>query len=94
MLDNPVNQTAEVLYALIYSESIDRVTMMRDYGVLNLTARIANLRNLYHLVVICEEIQTKNKFGRPIIYGKWRLVNKEVAKSVYLTINVINKNNR
>ncbi len=44
-LPKPTKQIEEVLYYLIKRHSINRKQMMLDTGILNVTARIANLRN-------------------------------------------------
>jgi hypothetical protein len=83
----PTNQTAEVLYELVKYGEITRRSIMSDCGILNLTARIADLRLRHGLSIICTKIQTKNKHNRAITYGCWSLENKKVAKEVYEKIN-------
>jgi hypothetical protein len=82
----PTNQTAEVLYELLQFP-ITRRSIMSDCGILNVTARIADLRLRHNLSIICTKIQTKNKHNRAITYGCWSLENKKVAKEVYDKIN-------
>ena len=87
-INKPKNQTAEVLYLLLTQKSINRLTALKDVGVLNLTARISNLRINYDLLVNCNKIETSNKFGRAIKYGEWSLkTSKSKALIVYDKIN-------
>jgi len=86
-MNAPKNQVAEVLYELITEQSITRMSIMKGTGILNLTARIADLRIRHGLNVICDKVNTKNKHGRPISYGSWRLLNKKIAISKYDKIN-------
>lgn len=86
-MKKPNNQTAEVLYELIKKSAITRMSIMTQTGILNLTARIADLRIRYGINVICDKVLTKNKHGRPISYGKWRLFDKKSAALLYDKIN-------
>jgi hypothetical protein len=63
------------------------MTIMKSTGILNLTARIADLRIRHGIDIICDKINTKNKHGRPISYGSWRLNDKKIATSKYKKIN-------
>lgn len=87
-LPPPTNQTAEVLNLLITKKTITRQSVFQDTGILNLTARLSDLRNA-GLKIICEAVQVQNKFGRKIQYGKWKIEGDEheVIK-LYKTINL------
>lgn len=82
-LPKPTKQIEEVLYYLIKRHTINRRQMMLDTGILNVTARIANLRNKYNLTIDCNMLPVVNKFGRPIKYGLWRLENKQEGIDLY-----------
>jgi len=88
-LNLPKNQTAEVLHELIMHHDITRGSAITNLGILNITARIANLRIKHDIPVICTKVMTINKFGRGISYGKWSLLerDKEYAVEVYNRIN-------
>jgi len=89
-MTQPKNQTAEVLYELLNNAPITRASILRSTGVLNPTARIADLRIRYGVNVTCEKINTKNKFLRPISYGSWSIkgeLETTKAKNVYESIN-------
>jgi hypothetical protein len=45
MLKKPTTQTQEMLYLLLKRKSITRMQVLNECGMLNPTARIANLRN-------------------------------------------------
>ena len=87
-IQQPTNQLAEILAELLIVKTITRKSAMQ-LGVLNLTARISTLRLKYNIDVVCVEISTKNKFGRPISYGKWHVANVDYAYTQY--VNKINK---
>lgn len=84
-MNQPKNQNAEVLYELLNNSFIDRRQMMADTGILNLTARIANLRNRFGLNIKCESRQVINKHGRTVTYGRWFIPTLDLphARKVY-----------
>ena len=89
-MKKPTNQLQEVLFELLQKKSIDRMSIMKNTGILNVTARIAELRNKYGVPVKCEKYKLLNKHGRPISYGIWSLTNKNEANTIY---NNLTKNN-
>lgn len=91
-INKPTNQRAEVLYLLIKHDCINRRDVLLDTGILNVTARIANLRNSHQIAIDCKRIETKNKFGRKISYGQWSISKRICALTNVLKIyNKINK---
>lgn len=88
VLTSPVNQMSEVLYELITRDNITRMEFFQSTGILNVTARIANLRIKYDLDIVCKDINIRNKHGRIVTYGQWSLPDKEKGKEVYLQINI------
>lgn len=86
-MKKPTNQTAEVLYELIKKSAITRMSIMHQTGILNLTARIADLRNKFGIVVLCDKVKITNKHGRKTDYGKWRLENKKIGIALYNKVN-------
>lgn len=86
-LSKPRNQIAEVLFELITKETITRKSILQSCGILNVTSRIADLRIRHNVDVKCQEIETTNKHGRNITYGKWYLSEKEKE-------NILEKYNR
>lgn len=86
-LENPKNQTAEVLYMLLKEDFITFKYSFEMSGMINLSARISNLRLDHELEIPCVQIKTTNKFGRPIRCGSWSLTNKEIGLEVYNKIN-------
>lgn len=81
-LRQPVDQTSEVLYYLLTRGEINRRDILLECGILNLTARIAGLRNTYALDVVCDKIQTTNKFGRKVDFGVWSLSEEDSERAV------------
>jgi len=88
LIEKPKNQLAEVLYEMLVVGKITRKSAMM-FGVLNVTSRIAELRSNYNIDVVCVEMPTKNKFGRPVQYGIWHVADKDYAFDRY--VNKINK---
>lgn len=86
-LPKPKTQLTELLYLLIKRYKISRLELLRDTGMLNPTARIADLRNKHNLDVSCNSINVANKFGRKVKYGEWYVSDKEKAINLYLKIN-------
>lgn len=76
-LQKPGSQLEEVLYYLIKRDSISRKQIMFDCGILNLPARIGDLRHNHCLDIKLTSVKTKNKFGREITYGQYSLRDKE-----------------
>lgn len=89
-MQSPTNQTAEVLFEILNNPSISRKEILISTGVLNPTARIADLRIRYGLNISCERISVLNKFSRRISYGKWSIKGEleiERAKVIYNKVN-------
>jgi len=77
----PETQLQEVLYLLITNKSITRLEATR-YGILNLPARIYDLRKLNVDIIIKNNI-CKNKFGRTVNYATYILVNLQESLTIY-----------
>lgn len=86
-LNTPKNQTAEILFCLLNYDYISFRSIFEETGIINLSARISNLRLDYGLQIPCKEVEVKNKFGRKIRYGTWNLQNKDLGRIVYSQIN-------
>ena len=82
-LNNPLTQLQEVLYELLSKESISVKQMMADTGILNIKARISDLRLKYNLSIDTEMVKVQNKYGRKVSFGQWRLTDKETALLTY-----------
>lgn len=87
IMKSPKNQTAEVLFELINNSFITRKSILIDTGILNLTARIADLRIRHNLGVMCQKVEALNKHNRKVQYGKWYVQDKNYAIEVYSKIN-------
>jgi len=81
----PESQIQEVLFELLSRLYIDRKTMMLSSGILNLTARITNLRNK-GVKIISNKIKSVNKYGREITFCQWSLENKKEAFIEYMEL--------
>jgi hypothetical protein len=63
--------------------------MMADTGILNIKARISDLRLKYNLSIDTEMVKVQNKYGRKVSFGQWKLTDKETA---LLTYNKLQEN--
>jgi hypothetical protein len=83
-MERPKNQLAEVLYVLLHAPqtSLDII----QNGVLSPTSKISQLR-ARGVQVLCDNINTRNKFGRKISYGVFSILNKDESIEVYNQIN-------
>lgn len=86
-LENPKNQKAEVLFLLIERELVTYYSIFKDTGIINLSARISDLRLDHNLPIPCTFVKAVNKFGRNMRYGSWKLLNKELGIEIYKKIN-------
>ena len=76
-LKPPKNQKAEVLYELLTQEKITFKSVFLKTGIVEINARISDLRLDYGLIIPCNWIKTINKHNRKIRYGSWKLMDKE-----------------
>lgn len=86
-MKKPKNQKAEVLYELIKRKSINRMQIMQECGILNVTAIISILRLDYNLPIKTTDIAAINKHGRAVQYAHWSLTDKVMGKEIYEIIN-------
>lgn len=91
-MNAPVNQTAEVLFEILNNDSVSRKDILISTGVLNPTARIADLRIRYGVVITCENIKVRNKFSRLVKFGMWSIQGKENIEKAHDVYNQINTN--
>lgn len=88
---NPTNQTAEVLYEILNNVSVSRKDILISTGVLNPTARIADLRIRHGLNITCERTSVRNKFSRKISYGLWSIKGEDDIEKAHGVYNQIIK---
>lgn len=86
-LKKPNNQLAEVLYLLLKNKSVTRRSALLDTGILNVPARIMDLRNIHHIPIVLTRVSAVNKFGRGVNYGSWSILNKANLEDKYNAIN-------
>lgn len=67
-----MTQKEEVLLYLQQNGSMTRLEAMSELGILNVTARIADLRKEGYNIK-ANLIAVKNKFGRTVKYADWIL---------------------
>jgi len=82
-LKQPNSQLTEVLYYLLKRKYINFKQIYFDTGILNLSARLSDLKLEHDLPIKLNKVKTTNKFGRKIEYGTWALLNKEKGLEVY-----------
>jgi hypothetical protein len=81
-MTKPKNQMMELLYYLIKKNNVTTKSIQNDLFILNVTSGITYLRK-YGCNIHCDYVHTKNRYGRPIKYGKFTLLNKDHAIKIY-----------
>ena len=82
-LSKPTSQISEVLYYLLTRKLICRRSIMFDAYILNVPARLSELRNHYNVDIDIIETKRTNKFGRRVAYANWFLTDTVHALETY-----------
>ncbi len=82
-MKQPQSQLQEVLYFLLTRKTISCRQMMFDTYILNLSARLSDLKLDHGIEIKMTKTHRTNKFDRKISYGTWGLVDREHALEVY-----------
>ena len=85
-LPTPKNQTAEILYELLTNKEVTFYSCYSQTGIINLGARISDLRKMYHLDIETSKLDKFNKHGRKTHPGIYKLLDKEQGLLVYKKI--------
>jgi hypothetical protein len=85
-MTKPNNQRAELLHLLITKDNVTTKFIQTHLFILNVTSVITYLRRK-GCNILCNSIQTKNRYGRSVKYGRFNLLNKSEAKKLYNQIN-------
>ena len=82
-LNPPITQRAEALYLLIqeHPRGVTRAKAMSMAGILNYPACIQSIREK-GVPVVCDRVETINRFGRDVSYGVYRIPDKAFKKAV------------
>jgi len=83
VLSRNCTDKVKVLYYLLKSESINYNDFHAKTKMINLSARIADLRNDHFLDIPCTTVKYKNEFGKSKSYGSWKLINKDKGIELY-----------
>lgn len=83
-MKQPKTQQAEVLYLLL--QGTQTTLTLTKYGICNPTSAMTHLRRK-GVTILCDNYKLLNKFGRPITYGKFNILNKTEATKIYNKIN-------
>jgi hypothetical protein len=78
----PINQQMEVLAYLLAKDNATTKDIQRDCHVLNVTAKISELRK-YGVNISCSQVKAKNKYGRQINFGMYKICNLAESKIIY-----------
>ncbi len=73
-----LTQCDRVLRHLEDYGSIDPMTAIREYGIMRLASRIADLKGRGHNIV-AERATGRNRYDEPTSYCVYRLAHKEVT---------------
>ena len=82
-LKKPNSQISEVLYYLLTRQSISVRQILFEAYILNLSARLSELRHQHNIGLKMIKTHRTNKFKRPVSYGTWRLTDKVHALETY-----------
>ena len=88
-LKKPINQLSEVLFYLITKKYITFSQIHQETGIINLSARLSDLKISHNLPIKLNNVKTTNKFGRKIEFGSWCLQDK--IKGIEIYNEIINK---
>ena len=86
-LKDPTTQLTEVLHALLTNETITVNSIMSELKIINLSARISDLRDKHDLYLPCVLVHTSNKWKRKVRYGTWSLRAKVKGLKLYNKLN-------
>ncbi len=88
MLDKPHNPTSAVLRELLafYNKGTSRRWLEQATDILNVPDVIMNLRRK-GIEISTTMVKSKNKFGRPVSYGIYHLLDFKIAVEYYKKIN-------
>jgi hypothetical protein len=82
----PKNQSAELLHTLLTNKSVTTRYIQQHLYILNVTSAMTALRHK-GVQIVCDYVQTKNRYGRPVRYGKFNVLNKAESTKIYNQIN-------
>lgn len=87
----PTTQLQKVLYELLVRDKITQLELVKKYFILNVTARISDLRNDYGIYVRCEKKTIKNKFKRSVNIGLYYIPKDEKVDALIKYQEMIKK---
>tara|TARA_R110000796_G_scaffold120506_3_gene234668 strand:+ start:4361 stop:4684 length:324 start_codon:yes stop_codon:yes gene_type:complete len=83
----PKNQRLEVFYLLLnHPEGLSRKDFMDMAYVMNAPNCVSILRRK-GVSILTEDIQRVNKFGRPVTYCIYKIVDRKIAEVQYSALN-------
>jgi hypothetical protein len=85
-MNRPVNQLAELLHLLLTKKDVTTRFIQKDLFILNVTSGISYLRSK-GCHIVCDYIHIRNRYGRPVKFGKFNLINKNDAIKIYNQLN-------
>jgi hypothetical protein len=85
-MTKPKNAQMELLHYLLTRKQVTTRDIQRELFILNVTATISMLRRK-GVQILCENVKTRNRYGRPVNYGKFSILNKNQSKDIYQISN-------
>lgn len=82
----PTNQTTELLHTLLTNKNVTTRYIQQHLYILNVTSVMTSLRHK-GVQIVCDYVHTKNRYGRPVRYGKFNVLNKTEAIKIYNNLN-------
>lgn len=81
-MTKPKNAQMELLHFLLTRKNVTTRDIQRDLFILNVTATISVLRRK-GVQILCNNVKTRNRYGRPVKYGKFSILNTNQSKDIY-----------
>jgi hypothetical protein len=85
-MNRPTSQQTELLHLLITKDNVTTRFIQQHLFILNVTSVISYLRSK-GCDILCNSVETKNRYGRKVRYGKFNLLNRKEATKIYNQIN-------
>lgn len=76
----------ELLHFLLTRKNATTRDIQRELYILNVTATISVLRRK-GVQILCDNVKTRNRYGRPVKYGKFNILNVNQSKDIYQKLN-------
>lgn len=80
------NAKCELLHLLLTNDNVTTRQIQRECFILNVTSYLTHLRR-DGVNIVCDYVKTKNRFGRPVKYGKFSILNRRESRQIFEKLN-------